>query len=362
MEFASMTIKIGHSKATQYVPPESVYTGLQPTTVTAEGARSVFENSVNWSQWGQLANYYGRPDPTKNGNYDSTFQLILPVNHSKDQTSITRKIGIECQCWDYTDAGADTIFKYDGTTQETWTRTASQTQDYDEDPAGLNYSGVHEYDQDDETDGYGVHTFAVDGSLVARLGVYSLPEYNLNTDAAYRLNSGNFGSGQPLKGDFNNSIGTLAQFQNSTSADIAETMVSNSRKCLAQWVTPAGVYCAGAGGSLAWVDMFDDFTFKIRPRNLRVRTYGSDVSTVDLAVVTRHNDTTGLRITSTETSDTAGFTFSGDATTPTLSVLRDAIDIDPEGDEITVEVNTSTTLGVEVHSIAIFESQSGILI
>jgi hypothetical protein len=360
-----MTIKINHSKAPVYAPPEATYTGLQPSVVTADGARSTFENLMNWRQWGQLANYYGRPDNTLNAEYDGTFHIISPVTHPQNAGQQFRKIGFDCHCWDYTDAGSVTEFYYNSVAIpgiSSITRPASRTQGYDEVPDGISIQSIQTVDQSTQTDGYASNTFRVDGSLVARLGVYSLPEYDLNTDQAYRLNGGNFGSGQPLKGDLNNSIGTLAQFQNSTSTDIAESIVSNTRRCLSQWITPAGIYCLGAGAGLAWSNFWGGFTFKVRPRNLRGLTYasGSNIVPIDIAMVARADQDTEIRFTSSVTSDVYTHTFSALLSSETLTVDLQSLDIAPEGDEILVEVNTSTTQAVEVHSIAFFEPQNGI--
>lgn len=357
-----MTIKIGHSKASKYVAPEAMYTGLQPSSVSGEASRATFQNQMNWRQWGQVANYWGRPDPTKNGNYASDFYIVCPGNTPADAGQYSRKICIECQCWDYTDAGATTEFKYNGTTRSSVTRTAAQTQGYEEEATGLYYQRIEETEQDQQSGGYLMNKFEVDGSLVAGLGVYSMPEYTLTTDAAYRLNGGNFGSGTYLKGDLNNSVGTLVQYQNSSSASAAESLVANTRLCLGQWCTPSGVYCIGAGGSLAWTDLFDGYTFKVRPRNLRGRNYATDgeIVEVDCAVVAVMDADTAIRFTSSTTGDTYTKTFTSTSTTPTLYLGITQLQVAPEGDEIEVEVYTSTTKAIEVKTVAMFESGYGL--
>jgi hypothetical protein len=360
-----MAIKIKHSRKSKYIDPSKVYVGLQPSTSTGEAMRATFCNLMNWNQHGAIVNYSGRYDNTKNGAYGCNFYIVTPASWPQDPGQLTQKLGVELQCWDNTTAA--TTFDPEWNGVDIWEQPrvikASATQSDNLPPQGEYFFEALDASLDNEADGYTWNKLSFGNVVPAALGVYTLPEYTQTNDAAYRLAPGNFNNGQTLRGDMHNSIGTIAQYQQSRSTDPAASLVNNTKRCLFQWVHPAGYQHDGAGsGSLAWADAWNDgngnFKWKVKGRNLRGRTsFPND--NCDIVLVTRHDDGTKVRLTSAQTSDTVEITLSGTVTTPAMSVTANAFKYDPRFDEITVECYASTSAHLEIKSLSMWEAGTG---
>lgn len=369
-------VDIKHSSKLSYTNPELHSTGNMPSSVALEACRASFNYHVNYMRHGQIAQYWGRPDSSVNAEFDSAFYIITDAVTPADTSQTTRNIGIQCQCWDITDAAAEestatVLFKWDTVTKFTVKVNKSTAQDdaYDEVPKGPYYEGVLTCSQASPTNGFVSNVFEVVDALVSTLSVFDMPETELTNDAAYNLAPGNFGVGQFLKGwdtTASNSVDTLAQYQNSNASNPTESMMHNSRRCLFQWCDPAGLYVVGVGGSLAWTDCMktsgdDRYDFKITPRNLRGRSYASDSDTslARMAVVVKADPNTKIRFTSTVTADTLEIDMTPGYASATLLVASSGLEIAPEGDEIRVEVYVSTAAAVEIKTMSLWEDSSG---
>lgn len=372
-----MTVDIKHRAKRLYANPELHSTGNMPSSVSLEAARSSFLYHMAYERHGQIAQYWGRPDASINGEFDSTFYIISSASTPADTSVTTRNIGIRCQCWDITDHPSETplstvLFGWNGVTQQTQEVNVSSTQDdiWDEVPAGPYYEDVLTVSQASPTTGFVVDEFTVEEAVVANMSAFELPESQLSNAAAYNVAPGNFGVGQFLKGwdtTASNSVDTMAQFQNSNAATATESMINNSRRCLFQWCDPAGLYVVGPIiPSLVWTDCFrasgsEVFDFKIKPRNLRGRRYTVDADTclADVAVVARADTTTKIRFSSIETSDSVEVDLTAGYASATL-VAAQGLEVAPEGDTIRVEAYVSTGAAVEIKTLSMWESAQGI--
>lgn len=371
-----MTVDIKHSARRIYANPELHSTGNMPSSVALEACRAAFNYHINFERHGQVAQYWGRPSESLNGNFDSTFYIITSAVASGDTAQVTRNIGIRCQCWDITNPPSETqtatvLFTWNDGAQQTQIVDGSSTQDgvYNEVPAGPYYEDILAVSQGTPTSGFTVDEFGVDEAVVASMSAFDLPESYLTNDAAYSLAPGNFGPNQFLKGwdtTASNSVDTLAQYQNSIASTPTESMIHNSRRALFQWCDPSGLYVLGAGGSLAWTDCIetsgsDRFDFKIKPRNLRGRNYAPDTDTqlTDIAVVARADATTKLRFSSIETADSVEVDLTAGYAAATL-VVAQGLEVAPEGDTIRVEAYVSTAAAVEIKTLSLWEYANGI--
>ena len=361
-----MAIKIAHSRISQYCDPTNCYIGAQPYGPFGEACRSTFLNLMNWNQHGQIVNYIGPYDYTINGAYSNEFYIVTPVEDPIDSTQTTKKLGIEVQCWNATNAGGtmDPEWNSNDIFDEPRSIPVSATQDDAEAPYGEYFAAVVDIATTGGTSGYTANLLAFDGPVPANVSVYSLPEYEQTTAAAYRLAPGHFGAGQTLRGDLHNSVGTMCQYQNSRIAhetDQSENMIYNSKRCLFQAVHPAGMYYDGDGsGSLAWTDFWTGgggaFSFKIQGRNLRGRSgFGTTTANVDIVYITTRDATTEIKFTSAETGDTYTKTFASTKTTPSLNVDTTSLTVDLNGDEILVECRASTAAVLVIHSLSMWE-------
>jgi hypothetical protein len=104
--------------------------------------------------------------------------------------------------------------------------------------------------------------------------------------------------------------------------------------------------------------MDESFRPYVAPRNLQNTT--SDIP-VDIAFAYRSDAGTKIRFTATVSGDSYEFTC-GDVLTAAFAFHRElaALNVDPSGDTIIIDCYCSDTIAVEIKTIAIIETITGV--
>jgi hypothetical protein len=357
-------------------------------------------NSVWWRQHANLAHYSGSVTASINGNYANNFYVIFPVTDPPGSDQKVN-IGIDCQCWDYTNANTTATTSFDGVTSRTPTIQASQTQADTAAPQGIRIFDSKEiaynYLSGPTSGTYGFTKWGLTNILPAHVSAFCLPRITKNyqddtakTDAGgdssfnqqFDISNDAFNIGQPCRGLFENtdyeagtmydsldgSVGSLIQHQNARTYTTG-SMITSTTPALFGWMHPAGLYVAGTGGSLAYRNIFGTTTGSNTDNTIKIRgrAYNDSVTpTLNLVMVGRWDTGTKLKFTIYEADGTTEIDNyewalpSNNIAVPGIRAAISVVDYDPTEDYnvVKIEAYCSTAAGVEINSLAIYENST----
>jgi hypothetical protein len=128
---------------------------------------------------------------------------------------------------------------------------------------------------------------------------------------------------------------------------------------------PAGTFVIGAGAAAyLGLHVYDDgagtlatVPLSVRGRNLRGRSsFGTD-NNLDIVMVAQWDTGVSIKVTSQELSISRTHSLGAStAGTPTLIVFSAGAIFDPRGDKIEIEFEVSSTAGVIVHALSLYET------
>jgi hypothetical protein len=351
-----------HQKRAKYISKKGLKTGMQPRAITGDAGRDTFNHLRAHRQGETYGRQWGRPNGALNGGGVSDFHIISQAITPADTSQTTRKILVQIQHWNTSTYGSGPV----RTADHRWNTTSFATayffsnsgDSYVTGPTGPLIEHIFDIDVSSPTSGFTSDLLEC-GGIVAAIGVTTLPEETLTTDAAYGVIPGNTSPGQTIRGEKDNgSVGAMVYYQ-----DAGDSVLANTRRCLFYQMHAAGFYAIGAGAAgydYIWGGSIsaNPATLKIKGRNLRGRSAFTQFNT-DLAFVCTHDDGAGLRFTSAQTGNIATWTGSGTVTTPTLYVVNDFLRVDPTGDEITVEFYVDSTHAINVNTLSLWEKAGG---
>lgn len=351
--------------------------GKSPSFSVLNKARGNLLHHAIYNRTRELLNYCGTPETrdeapySLSGDYNCNMYIFFPV---RGQTGDKIKVGFNMSTWDNYDATATCDFSWDGVASDNLINTkvtassrqeVSNTYEGYTSPKGITVTDEKELDYDhNDIGGYGFTKIYFKHLIPAAFTSWIRPIDEADYSAidtkygaqSFGMSESAFNINQTLRGsssynDSNGSIGALCQRQFDDNND-GSNMVSNSELCLFQWGHPSGVFVSGGGTSLNDQDVFP-YAIKFAGREL----IESSTGYFDMAVVYRADAGTVLKVyvASTSTTHTYNLTTST-GTTPQTEVVLTGIPFDGSGDDITISCSVSDSLGVEIKTIAIFES------
>jgi hypothetical protein len=349
--------------------------GKSPNQKALNSARENLLHHTIYNRCRELLNYSGTPDQRRvssdyfqvNGGYNCDFYIIWPT---RGETGDKIRVGYAMNTWDNYDSATNCNFQWDGVASTNLANIATPNADATQDstysltstkkPNGIQVIDDKELDYNhNDFSGYSYTRVSFEHLQPASFVSWISSEYESDfnddpptNDKAFNLSDSNFNIGQVVRGadsigDGNGSVGTLCQRQ-FNDGTAKSSMINNSDLCLFQHGHPSGIYTIGTSASFTDEPVYVS-PIKIKGRSLKNNTTGY----MDVALVYRADAGTSLKLTvdSTGTTHTKSFT----ATATTALVAFNDIPFDPTGDEITVEINCTNALAVEIKTLAFFE-------
>jgi len=361
-------MSIKHVRKGLYLNPDRCHVGDVPDALVAGDAQQNYMHLRQWLQQNYIASYRGRADRTINGVGLNAFYIITsgPV---PEAGATTRTLAVRSRQWGQTTYTIDQVWTWDSPTgsgasaldfSPLGQQPGQTAQDQYEFPEADSRSFTLDYTPVElaTNNGYVCSTLSVTNAMFSSLDFWTLPpNYILDTET-HGLENKNFAVGQTVRGysggDAGTSLGRIIHGTDDT--DDENGILDNTRQCLFQTCYPRGLYCVGTGG-LAYQNAFPaGFTYKIRPRNLRGRSSGT--SNCEIAMVISGDKDTIIKFTSAETGDSVAYMLLTGLSAEFLQITS-GLNIDPTGDEITVEAYVSTTKALNIHTISMWEKPSG---
>ena len=355
-----------------FIPRALAYTGY-PAKPSGFGAQAykAFQHLRNWRSAEIIAEWIGRPVVALNGNGDSKFHIITASPPPTDGT--TRDLVFLVQNW-YKD--------YETKTESwTWYDTIGGSSDvlFSEDaisggtdqgygdglPAGRKHAFTATYTPVASTtdDGFKLHRLDVPNCLVANLAVFSAPLTSQISNTQAITVSSDYAVGQPIRGYDNSAgdpgtLGAILHYQRE-----ADSVLGNRRRCLFQTPYPMEAYSEDTSWDSFRKDLLgNDQTYRVKTSDI----WGSANGDVALcATIDCKGGSAGIRLSSSSAADTWTYTTSSDLTTPTLITTSDGtsanngagarMDVDPDGDYITIEGQVTIGGHIKLHTVSMWE-------
>jgi len=196
----------------------------------------------------------------------------------------------------------------------------------------------------------------IDNAMVHRLNVFGCPHGpNIDEDEAV-VGLADVSAGRVLQGYVDGTDdGTLGAVAHYIDAD--DSCIHNTARPLLQTCYAGGIYQTGEAAHAALRQDGDgnSMTYRVMPRNLTGAA--TDIS-CDLAIVAWGGEDTEIAFTSTTAGDTATFVMPAAIAAPTLFTTDDfdgQLDIDPDGDEITITGKSAGALELHVQTVSLWE-------
>lgn len=360
-------MSVKHVRNGMFLNPNRCHTGDVPDALVSGDAQQNYMHLRQWLQQNYVSSYRGRADRTINGAGANAFYIITsgPV---PETGATTRKLAFRTSHWGQIAYGGAQVWTWDSPTGGTpaaldfspLTQPPGQTaQAQTEFPAGDSRSFTLDYTPVElaSNSGYVCSTLSVTNAMFASMDVWTLPPDAILDSETHGLENKNFAVGQTVRGYDSDGGTSLARIIHGTDdTDDENGILDNTRQCLLQECWPNGRYCVGSG-ALAYQNAFPaSFTYKIRPRNLRNRTTGTN--NCEIAMVISGDTGAKIRLTSMATSDTVSLTLGGPLTA-SFQQITTGLNISPDKDTIKVEAYVSTTVALNIHTLSLWEKPNG---
>lgn len=340
-------------------------------SIDSDAARKNLLYYMTFRQFGQLLTFQGYPgdflnaSTNINGGFVNDFYVIFPVVKPTSGDKI--RIGVEATHWDYTQPaseGAEIDAAWDGVASGNVPNDASsfstvQRGDVSEPPAGVTIrdSALIDYDNN-QSGNFGYTKFSYNLLCPAAVKFFTMPltftefealDPNWSAQQRYISDSA-MNIGQTVRGcdttdDTNGSMGEMCQAQGTNEAD--SNIVGSSAPCLFQSGHPSGRFIQSTSGTQEYLDMFK-VPILVKPRGLK----GGNSTAIVYAVLCGDSGAK-IRITN-GTAGVSEVTLSTTYTTPTL-VQVGSVSVNAASDSLTFEAYVSSTVGLEIQTIAVFE-------
>ncbi len=372
----------------EFVNWQTAYVGEVPSS-NKLGKRLVktFNHLRRYRAQEYIASYSGRYDPAVNGNWASRFHIItrFPVRDSGDDAQIV----INLKRWEIgrgvagpIDVLVDWYKAYGGaltiTLRECFIPVAEVTDDgINDDPSGFYAEWMEGVDGAGDTqpltvtpvaigtnDGFQCSRLNVDNIVVHRLNVMGCPHNPTLEDDESLVSLSDVATGQTLRGwdegNDDGTIGTLCHYMDGDASEQVtgtDSVIHNTSRALFNTPYALGVHL---NNEAAYIPIRSDaadnaMTYKVMPRNL---TGGATDIACDPAIVVSGDIGARVKFSSTTAGDTAIYTLVAGDAAPKLRTTSDfssSLDIDPDGDTITIEALSGAGNDIYIHTVSLWE-------
>ncbi len=346
----------------------------EPAMSSAFGAPLVhtFNHLRQFRAGEYVASYSGRCNHLINGNDANKFHIItrFPVQSGAGDVPviITAKnwkrgyaAGNETWEWykDYGDGAADSTPYSSGAVSAS---VANDTADSHANGAGNEFAVDVTPVAIGTADGFRCSRLDVTNAMIHRLNVFGCPvDPDIDADeAVVRLAS--VSVGRPLRGYVHGTddgtIGALIHFTDDDGTNGTDSVIHNTCRPLFNTPYALGVHL---NDEAAYIPIRSDsadnsMTYKVKARNLTGAV--GDIS-CDVAVVISGDAGARIRMSSTTAADNTVYTLGGGDAAPILKTTSDftgTLDIDPAGDEITIEALSGAGNDIYIHTVSLWEN------